>query len=233
VAPYVGYMSPGDIPRYDNAFLQGLQEQGLILPDEMPRYDNASWLALLKRGRFEGKKLRMEIRATIEDFPNRVPPIATELVRRNVDLLFAASALEAAGARDAVRRAGKSTPVVFGPTIDPVGGGLVESLGRPGGNVTGLLLNDLELDAKRLEILTEAFPTVSRVVYLHEPSSFPPALSTRTKSAVIEAAQARGVRVEILEVRRSTEVPSALAQATAVSAQALMVMIAPILLSAR
>jgi putative ABC transport system substrate-binding protein len=226
-------MSPGDIPRYDNAFLQGLQEQGYILAGEISRYDSASWQALVKRGRFEGKKLRMEIRASIEDYPKRVPAIAKELVGLNPDLVFAASLPEAAGAREAVRRAGKSTPVVFGPTIDPVGGGLVDSLARPGANVTGLLLNDPELDAKRFEILTEAFPTVSRVAYLHEPLSLPPTLSAQTKSAVRTAAQTNGVEVEILDVKRFEDVPSALAQTTAASAQALMVMISPILLSVR
>ncbi len=54
--PSLGYMSPGNIPRYDNAFLQGLQKQGYILPGEIPRYDDALWQGLVKRGSFEGRK---------------------------------------------------------------------------------------------------------------------------------------------------------------------------------
>ncbi len=53
--PRLGYMSPGDVPPYDNAFLQGLQDQGYILPGEIPRYDAASWQGLVKQGYFEGK----------------------------------------------------------------------------------------------------------------------------------------------------------------------------------
>src|SRR5262245_18617560 len=62
--PRLGYISPGDVPPYDNAFLQGLQEQGYILPGEIPRYDDAFWRGLVKRGYFEGQRIRIDIRAT-------------------------------------------------------------------------------------------------------------------------------------------------------------------------
>src|SRR5215510_8643743 len=84
--PYIAYMSPGDVPRYDNAFLQGLQEQGYILPGEISRYDDAFWKNLVKRGSFNGKRIRMEIRASAENFPDSASAIAAELVGLNVDL---------------------------------------------------------------------------------------------------------------------------------------------------
>src|SRR5215510_10908647 len=86
--PRLGYMSPGDIPNYDNAFLQGLEEQGYILPGEIPRYDAASWERLLKQGYFEGRKIRIEIRATGQHV-ERAPKLATELVGMNVDVIYA------------------------------------------------------------------------------------------------------------------------------------------------
>lgn len=133
----IGYMSPGDVPPYDNAFLQGLQDQGYILPGEIPRYDAASWQGLLKQGYFEGKKIRIEIRATDGRF-ERAPELAAELVGLNVNVIYATPSLLVKAAQEAVRKANKPIPIVFAPEFDPVGFGLVTSLARPGGNTTGL-----------------------------------------------------------------------------------------------
>jgi len=230
--PYLGYMSPGDIPRYDNAFLQGLQEQGYILPGEIPRYDDAFWRGLVKRGSFNGRKIRIEIRASAERYPERAPELAAELVRLNLDLLFVATPPEAQAAREAVRRANKTIPIVFGPQIDPVGGGLVASLARPGGNITGLALSDPELEAKRLEILKETFPRLSRVAYLRDPSFYPPPLSLRATQAVQSAARAMGLQLEIVEVRSLKELDGAFAQIARGRAEAIMVMSGPLLIPA-
>jgi putative ABC transport system substrate-binding protein len=226
-------MSPGDIPRYDNAFLQGLQEQGYILPGEVPHYDEPFWKGLIKRGSFEGKKIRIEIRATAEDFPKRVPALAEELVRLNVDLLFSATYPEAEAARQAVQRANKTIPIVFGPQNDPVGGGLIDSLARPGGNVTGLLLTDPELEAKRLEVLLETFPRLSRVAFLGDSKSVPPKLIVKVMEAMRAAARAKSVRLDMLDVRRTQELNGAFAQITSGRAQAIMVANTPVLLGAR
>ena len=59
--PRLGYISPGDIPPYDNGFLQVLQDQGYIVPGEIPRYDEAFWRSLRKRGYFAGQKIRIEV----------------------------------------------------------------------------------------------------------------------------------------------------------------------------
>ena len=203
------------------------------MPGEIPRYDDALWKGLVKRGSFEGKKIRIEIRATAERFPERAPALAAELVRLNVDFLFAATPPEAQAAREAVQRANKTTPIVFGPQIDPVGGGLVASLARPGGNITGLALSDPELEAKRLEILKETFPRLSRVAYLRDPSFYLPPLSLRATRAVQSAARAMGLQLEIVEVRSPEELDGAFAQIARVRAEAIMVTPGPLIVPAR
>lgn len=152
----IGYLSPGDVPYYDNAFLQGLQEQGYILPGEISRYDAATWQGLLKQGYFEGKKIRIEVRATAQHF-ERAPKLARELVDLNVDLIYVIGEFLVKNVQEAAQKAKRPIPIVFGPEFDPVGKGLVSSLSRPGGNITGVALVDPDFDAKRLEILKEAF----------------------------------------------------------------------------
>ena len=203
------------------------------MPDEIPRYDDTLWRGLVKRGSFKGQKIRIEIRATAERYPERAPELAAELVRLNVDLIFVATPPEAQAARQAVDRANKTIPIVFGPTPDPVGGGLVASLARPGGNITGLMLSEPELDAKRLEVLKEAFPQLSRVVYVHEPTFLGRALSSRAKQVVQAAGRAMGVRLEIVEVRRLEDLKGTFAQIIRGRAEAILVMIGPVLLPGR
>jgi putative ABC transport system substrate-binding protein len=206
----LGYMSPGDIPRYDNAFLQGLQEQGYILPGEIPRYDAASWQGLLKQSYFEGKKIRIEIRATSQHF-ERAPELAAELVGLNVDVIYVIGAPLVKAVRDAVQKANKVIPIVFGPEFDPVGMGLVTSLARPGGNITGAALVDPEFDAKRLEILKETFPRLSRVAYLTDPA-WSVDYFLRSKPAMEAAAWAMSIRLETLEVNSPEDLESAFAE---------------------
>jgi putative ABC transport system substrate-binding protein len=208
--PHLGYISPGDIPHYDNAFLQGLQEQGFILPGEIPRYDAASWQQLLKQGYFEGKKIRIDFRATGQDFA-RAPQLASELVSLNVDAIFAIPALLVKAAQDAVRKANKSTPIIFGSEFDPVGFGFVKSLARPGGNMTGVAIVDPEFDAKQLEILKETFPRLSRVAYLTNPA-WHPDYYLRSEKAMETAAKAMGIKLEIVAANTLEELDRALAE---------------------
>ena len=206
----LGYISPGDVPPYDNAFLQGLQDQGYILPGEIPRYDDASWRRLVKRGYFEGQRIRIDIRATGAQL-ERAPELTAELVRLNVDVIFAIPALFAKAAQQAVQDANKATPIVFGPEYDPVGIGLVPSLARPGGNITGLALTEPEFEAKRLQILKEAFPTISRVAYLTNPNSYPEYF-LKAKPNIEAAAREMGIRLDTFEVNTPGELTDAFAQ---------------------
>ena len=226
--PRIGYMSPGDVPRFDNAFLQGLERQGFISAAEIPRYDDASWRALLKRGFFQGQNIRIEIRATAERFPSHAPEMAAELVQLNVDLLYAATLPEAMAAQQAVQRAGKATPIVFGPLDDPVGAGLIVSLAQPGRNITGLGLSAPEFLGKQLEVLKETFPAISRVAYLHESAYYSPAQNLRAKQAVRAAAEAKSIGLEILELEAFADIDAALSRVAAGRADAILVMGGPI-----
>jgi putative ABC transport system substrate-binding protein len=122
--------------------------------------------ALRERGYIEGQNIATEYRYT-EGKADRASEFADELVRRKVDLIVVAGG-------DvwirAVMNATKTIPIVMvGPGIDPVEAGLVESLARPGGNVTGITALTRPLGGKRLELLKETVPKVSRVAVLYEP----------------------------------------------------------------
>ena len=175
-----------------------MQDQGYIAPEEIPRYDEAFRRALLKCGYFAGQKIRIEVRATGGDF-GRAPELTAELVRLNVDVIFAIPALFAKAAQQAVQNAKKTTPIVFGPEYDPVGFGLVASLARPGGNMTGLARVDPEFEGKRLELLKQTFPRISSVAYLTNPTWYPDSF-LRSKPEMEATARAMRVRLETLEV---------------------------------
>ena len=111
-----------------------------------------------KLGWIEGKNITIEYRFA-EQKPERVPELAADLVRLKVDLILVASGASASAAKGATT----TIPIVMANSGDPVGEGLVTSLARPGGNVTGLSGLAVELNTKRLEILQEAVPKLSRV----------------------------------------------------------------------
>ena len=223
--PHLGYISPGDIPRYDNAFLQGLQDQGYIVPGEIPRYDEASWRALLKRGHFVGQKIRIELRATDGHF-ERAPQLTAELVHLDVDVIFAIPAAFAKAAQQAVRSANKTTPIVFGPEPDPVGFGFVASLAHPGGNMTGLAFIDPEFDAKCLQILKEAFPRISRVAYLTSPAIYP-GYSLKAISVMEAAARTIGIQLETFRINTPQELKETFTEITRRRAEAIVVSSSP------
>ena len=114
--------------------------------------------ALQDLGYFEGKNILFEQRYTEGD-RDRVPGIVAELMRLKVDLLFSTQAIVVRAAKQAT----KTVPIVMAITPDPVATGLVDSLARPGGNITGVTRLTRELSGKRLELLTEMIPQLSRV----------------------------------------------------------------------
>ena len=113
---------------------------------------------LTKLGWIEGKNVVIEYRFA-EQKPERLPELAAELVRLKVDLIVASGI----GPALAAKKATSTIPIVMPTAGDPVGAGLVASLARPGGNVTGLSALAPELNTKRLEILKDAIPKLSRV----------------------------------------------------------------------
>ncbi len=119
---------------------------------------------LRELGWIEGKNIIIEYRFA-EGKNDRLPELAAELVRLKVDLIVVTAGLPAAVAKKATA----TIPIVMGNSVDPVGEGLVASLARPGGNVTGFAALTPELNTKRLEILKDAVPKLTRVGLLRPP----------------------------------------------------------------
>jgi putative ABC transport system substrate-binding protein len=143
-------------------------------------------------GYIEGKNILFEQRYTEGD-RDRVPEIVAELMRLKVDVLFSTQAIVIRAAKQAT----KTLPIVMAITPDPVAFGLVDSLARPGGNITGVTRLTRELSGKRLELLTEIIPRLSRVGILSV------AGSTASKDYE-EAAGSLKVALQFLEVRLPT-----------------------------
>jgi putative ABC transport system substrate-binding protein len=152
-------------------------------------------LALRELGYIEGQNIAIEYRYA-EGKPDRFPELAAELVRLKVDIILA----QVAGLIRAAKNATKTIPIVMaGSPNDPVEAGLIESLARPGGNVTGLTHISRELGGKRLELLKEAVPKLARVAVLYEPAISGPAFEV--KDVLPVAARALGLTVRHWEVR--------------------------------
>ena len=139
---------------------------------------------------------------------DRVPGLVAELLRLKVDVLVVGGTVAARSAKAQTT----TVPIVFALAGDPVGSGLVASLARPGGNVTGLSNIIAELGGKQLELLREAVPHVSRVAVLYNPvnPASEPALNSTRK-----AARALAVELQVLEVRQPNQLASAFSAMTA------------------
>ena len=139
---------------------------------------------LSKLGWIEGKNITIEYRFA-EEKPERMPDLAADLVRLKVDLIV----VSGTGVALAAKNATTTIPIVMTSAGDPVGAGLVASLARPGGNVTGLSSLVPELHTKRLEILKDAVPKLARVGLLRLPGA-------GVQRTPTERAQARGSGTE-------------------------------------
>jgi putative ABC transport system substrate-binding protein len=174
----------GDVPSFlDEAFRQGLRELGYI----------------------EGQNIVIEHR-----FPDwkyeRLPGLAANLVRLNVDVIVAASP----AATKAAKQATSTVPIVFTVSGDPVADGFVASLARPGGNITGLATIGPELVGKQLQMLKSVAPTVSRVAVLQNPNTHRDTHRVALRQAE-DSARGLGVQLQFLEARTPSEIEAAFA----------------------
>jgi putative ABC transport system substrate-binding protein len=176
---------------------------------------------LRELGYVEGKNIVIEYRYA-EGKLERLPDLAAELVRLKVDVIVTAANPGILAAKNA----SPTIPIVFAAAIDPVGTGLVSSLARPGGNITGLSVMAPDLDGKRLELLKEAFPKVDRVAFLWQPAE---TTGNLTLTEMEAAAKALGVKLLSLEVRSLDDFDSAFARAKRDGAQALITSPGPLL----
>jgi putative ABC transport system substrate-binding protein len=191
--PRIGYLRLNEVRAYDDAFRKGLQDLGY----------------------FEGKTIQIEYRYA-GGSSERLAELADELVRLRVDVIVAGSTQ----AVDVARRATSTIPIVFPVTFDPIASGFVESLARPGGNLTGLSPLNTMVTAKRVELIRELIPRVSRVAVLRNPSNSGSAFVLRETEATTKQL---GLRRQVLECRRAGDLEEAFRSAVREHANALMV----------
>jgi putative ABC transport system substrate-binding protein len=196
--PRVGYLSPFSPSdpirqRLLEAFRQGLRELGYV----------------------DGQNIAIESRWAEAQY-ERYPTLVADLVSSKVDVIVATSG----AATRAAQQASRTIPIVMLHVNDPVGSGLVASLARPGGNITGLTTMDPDLVGKQLQLLTEVVPKVSRVALLRHPDN--PATAAQLREAEA-AARVLGVRLQILEARNPQEIDRAFTALTRERAGALLI----------
>jgi putative tryptophan/tyrosine transport system substrate-binding protein len=179
----IGYLSLVKTVPLEEAFRQGLQDLGYV----------------------EGQTMAITSRSA-EGKPERLPALAAELVRLPVDVIVAQGQ-----AAQAAKDATTTIPIVMVTGGDPVAIGLVASLARPGGNLTGLTLMSAELAGKRLELLKEAMGSLGRVAVLWNARD---AFMTNIFSEIQRAAPMLGVTVQPLGVQEATDIDSAIAAMT-------------------
>jgi putative ABC transport system substrate-binding protein len=189
-----------------DAFRQGLREHGYV----------------------EVQNIVIEYRAADGQI-ERLPRPATELVHLQVDLIVAGNTPAARAAQQATT----TISIIASVMGDPVGDGLVASLARPGGNITGLTFLGPELIGKRLELLKEALPRVARVAALWHPGAFAERTTRDMVQGTEAAARTLGVHLQLVEVQGPDEFDGAFATMTSARAEALTVFPSPMLFQER
>ncbi len=194
--PRIGLLSPfspSDAALWHQAFRQGLRDLGWV----------------------EGKNVSIEYRYA-EGRTDRLPDLAADLVRLKVDIIVVSVTTDALSAKKATG----TIPIVMASVGDPVASGLVASLARPGGNITGLSQIAPELVGKRLELLKEIVPKLSRVAVLWRPEADSSPLAWKESQL---PARALGLQLHSMEVRSSDDFDKAFEDATRARAGALAV----------
>jgi putative tryptophan/tyrosine transport system substrate-binding protein len=176
--------------------------------------------AMRELGWVEGQNMVIEFRYAELQY-DRLPELAAELVRLKPDVIIGHTTLSALAAKSATT----TIPIVMIFVDDAVSEGLVASLARPGGNITGLSIQYTEVSGKRLEFLRQVVPNLARIAALYNPTY--PAMARAVRETQV-AAQALGVSLQLVEVRDPREFDPAFAAMTSDHADALMVLIDPL-----
>jgi putative ABC transport system substrate-binding protein len=206
-APRIGYLG-SKVASAENhaAFLQGLRDLGYV----------------------EGRNVVIEYRDLMGKY-DRLPGLAADLVALKVDVIVVTSTPSTLAAKQAT----KTIPIVFTWAADPVGSGLVTSLARPGGNVTGLSLLAPELVGKRLELLKQVVPGASRIAALWHPGDYGEGVEKAMLREADAAARALGMRLQVVEARGPEDFDRAFSGMTRARAGALTVISSSMLFSER
>jgi ABC-type uncharacterized transport system substrate-binding protein len=205
--PVIGYLSsfPADInPKLAQAFRQGLNDAGF----------------------FEGRNATIEYRWDEDGRYDRLPAMAADLLKQRVAVLFASPIPAALAAKAATT----SIPIVFAIGSDPVETGLVVSLNRPGGNVTGATFLSVELGAKRLELLRDFVPKIASIGLLVNPNNPNAAVQTKEMQA---ATTALGLHLNVLSAGSQSDFDNAFATLVQQRTDALVVSADPFFFSHR
>ena len=195
VIGFLGNASPDEYARRLHAFRQGLKEAGFV----------------------EGQNVAIDYRWA-EDRYNRLPVLATELVQRQVTMIVAGGGTPSAMAAKA---ATGTIPIVFAVAVDPVKIGLVASLSRPGGNLTGVTNLNVEVGPKRLELLRELLPTATGVAVLVNPTS--PSITEQYLKTLQPVARALGLQLHVLNASTDRELDTVFATMVQLRAGALVI----------
>ena len=202
----IGYLATNPTTHFQEAFRQGLRDLGYV----------------------EGRNLVIEDRDA-EGKPERLPALAAELVALKVDVIVASGTPAALATKQATR----TLPIVFTAVADPVTSRLVTSLAQPGGNVTGLSVLAPELVGKCLEHLKQVIPAVSRVAVLWQPGGLGEGTAKDMLKRAEVAAQALGVRLQVLEARGPADFDRAFSEMTRARADALTILTSSMLFGER
>lgn len=196
---------------------------GLTIGPRTTPYFDAMFDELRRLGFIEGQNLTID---WLQYGPriNLVSGFAAELVKANVDVIYATGDIAIRAAQQAT-----TTIPILGLTDDMVGSGLVKSLARPGGNTTGISILATELDGKRQEILIEAVPGLRRMAALADSNT----TASPQLQALKDAARARNVELSIYRVARPEEIPAAVNAAKASGAEALNALSSPLMYGTR
>ena len=200
---FLGALSPSSISARIEAFRQGLRELGYV----------------------EGKNLVIEYRWAEGKF-DRVPALAAELVQLKIEVIVTAGPTDTRAAKQAT----VTIPIVMGFDNDPVGSGFVASLAQPGGNITGLSTLSPEISGKRLELLKEIVPQLSRVAVLGTSSE--PGYAQAVRETQV-AAGALGVQLHYLDVLDPKDIETRFREATKRGIDAVLAINSPVLNSRR
>jgi putative ABC transport system substrate-binding protein len=204
--PVIGFLNPASPDGYRlRAFHQGLKDAGFV----------------------EGENVAIEYRWADNQL-DRLPTLAAELVRRRVNVIAAGGGLLSA---EAAKAETGTIPILFLVAEDPVKLGLVASLNRPGGNLTGINILAAELAAKRLELLRELLPGAIRIAALVDSANA--RTTERTLKELEAAVRAMGMQMEVINASTSREINAAFATLVSKRPDALFVGISPFLLSRR
>jgi len=203
---------------------------GLLFPTSLSdprtvRFVEAFQQGLRELGYAEGQNIALDFRFA-EGKWNQLPGLAAELVHSKVDVIVTYTT----PATRAAKQATGTIPIVVAAVIDPVGAGLVASLARPGGNITGLSQMVPELVGKQLEVLKEVSPKTSRVALLSNPANPAHALAIRDAKA---AAGSLGMQLQLVEARNPSEIDSAFAAMTTERAGAVILLVDSMLIDHR